>query len=207
MAVCIVYHNNGTQHLEHCQRCEMTTIKTKSTVEDLLAIPRDDRRGYHYELIRGELTKTVPAGFAHSAYAINIAIRLGTYTERHELGRVVGADSTFLLATDPDHARMPDVGFVRRERVSSLAAMTGAFHGAPDLAVEVISPNDRLTQVADKAQDWLEHGTSMVVVVNPRNRTVQVHTIEGITSLTQADTLDGGEVVPGWSMPVADIFR
>ena len=84
--------------------------------------------------------------------------------------------------------------------------MTGAFHGAPDLAVEVISPTDRLTRVMDKTQDWLEHGSRMVIVVNPRNRTVQVYTSDGVIELTEADTLGGGDVVPGWTMPVADIF-
>ena len=82
----------------------------------------------------------------------------------------------------------------------------GLFRARPTLAVEVISPTDRLTRVADKVQDWLEHGTRMVVVVNPRNRTVQVRTTDGVIELTEADTLDGGDVVPGWSMPVADIF-
>ena len=74
------------------------------------------------------------------------------------------------------------------------------------MVVEVISPTDRLTRVASKVQDWLEHGTRMVIVVNPRNHTVQVHTSDGVTELAEADTLDGGDVLPGWSMPVADIF-
>ena len=184
----------------------MTTTKLM-TVEELLAIPREDYRGYRCELIRGELTKTMSAGFAHGAQAVNIIVNLGAYVARHSLGRVVTAETTFLLETAPDHARIPDVGFVRQERVSSLDEMTGAFRGAPDIAVEVISPTDRLTRVADKVQDWLEHGTRMVVVVNPRNRTVQVHTPDGVVELTEADALDGGDVVPGWSMPVADIFK
>ena len=66
------------------------------------------------------------------------------------------------------------------------------------MAVEVVSPTDRLTRVADKVQDWLEHGTLMVIVVNPRNRTAQVHTPDGVIELTETDTLDGGDVVPGW---------
>ena len=176
------------------------------TVEELLAIPREDYRGYRYELIRGELTKTMSAGFAHGAQAANIIGSLWTHTVQHNLGRVVTAEATFLLETDPDHARIPDIGFVRQERVSSLDEMTGAFHGAPDLAVEVISPTDRLTGVRDKARDWLSHGALMVIVVNPRSRTVQVHTSDGVIELAETDTLNGGDVVPGWSMPVADIL-
>ena len=185
----------------------MATTRTNlMTADQLLAIPREDYRGYRYELIRGELTKTMSAGFAHGAQAVNMIVNLGAHVARHDLGRVVTAETTFLLETDPDHARIPDVGFVRQDRIGSLDEMTGAFHGAPDLAVEVISPTDRLTRVMDKTQDWLEHGTRMVIAVNPRNRTVQVYTSDGVIELTEADTLDGGDVVPGWTMPVADIF-
>ena len=183
-----------------------TTTKLM-TVEELLAIPREDYRGYRYELIRGELAKTkMFAGIAHGAYAIRIASNLLVHADARNLGLVVGGEAAFRLATNPDHARIPDVGFIRQERVRPLDEMTGALDGPPDLAVEVISPTDRLTRVADKVQDWLEHGTRMVVVVNPRNRTVQVHTPDGVIELTDADTLDGGDVVPGWTMAVADIF-
>ena len=184
----------------------MATTTNLMTVEELLAIPREGYRGYRYELIRGELAKTMSAGFAHGAQAVNIIGSLWTHVRQHDLGRVVTAETTFLLETDPDHARIPDVGFVRQERVSSLDEMTGAFRGAPDLAVEVISPTDRLTRVRDKVRDWLEHGTLMVIVVNPRNRAVQVHTSDGVEELAESDMLDGGDVVPGWSMAVADIF-
>ena len=69
-----------------------------------------------------------------------------------------------------------------------------------------MSPRDRHTDVAEKVSEWLEAGAGMVIVVNPRNRTVQVYTSDGVIELTEADTLGGGDVVPGWTMPVADIF-
>ena len=186
----------------------MATTATKlMTVDELLAIPREDYRGYRYELIRGELTKTrMFAGIAHGAYAIRIAANLLVHADDHNLGMVVGAEAAFRLATNPDHARIPDVGFIRQERVRPLDEMTGALDGAPDLAVEIISPSDRLTRVRDKVADWLNHGTLMVIVVNPRDRTVNVHTPAGVRTLTETDTLDGDDVVPDWRMPVADIF-
>ena len=183
-----------------------TTGAKLMTAEELLAIPREDYRGWRYELIRGELTKTMSAGFDHGTQAANIVGSLWVHTRRRNVGKVATSETTFLLATDPDHARIPDVAFVRQERLSLFGKTPGAFHGPPDLAVEVISPTDRLTRVADKVQDWLEHGTRMVIVVNPRNRTVQVHTSDGVVELAEADALDGGDVVPGWSMAVADIF-
>ena len=69
------------------------------------------------------------------------------------------------------------------------------FSGAPDLVVEVISPNDRYTDVDDKVEEWLEAGAEIVIVVNPRNRTVQIHSSAGVVTLTEADTLDGGDAV------------
>ena len=184
------------------------TAAKPMTVAELLAIPREEYRGYRCELIRGKLSKTkMFAGIAHGAYAIRIAASLLLHADEHGLGLVVGAEAAFLLATNPDHALIPDVGFIRRERVRPLAEMTGAMRGAPDLAVEVVSPSDRLTCVADKAAEWLHYGARMVVVVNPRNRTAQVHTPAGVTTLHEDDTIDGGDVVPGWSMRVAEIFR
>ena len=181
----------------------MTTKTQLMTADELLAMPDD---GYRYELIQGELSRTMSAGFAHGAYAVNIASEMRAYASPRNLG-TAATDPTCLLATNPDHARIPDAAFVRQERMLPLDEMSGALMGAPDIAVEVISPNDRLTQVAAKAAEWLGYGARMVIVVNPRNRTVQVHTPDGVISLTEGDTLDGGDVLPGWSMPVADIFE
>ena len=180
-----------------------TTGAKLMTAEELLAMPDD---GYRYELIQGELIKMAPASHPHGRQASRMDRRLGVYVEDNNLGETYAAETAFLLARSPDHVLAPDVAFVRRERVDAARDVPGAFPGPPDLAVEVISPTDRLTRVADKVQDWLEHGTRMVVVVNPRNRTVHVHTADGVTELAEADTLDGGDVVPGWGMPVADIF-
>ena len=103
--------------------------------------------------------------------------------------------------------RAPDVAFVRRERVEALGRQTGYWPEAPDLAIEVISPNDRYTEVEEKVADWLAAGTRMVVVANPRNRTVRVHrSTTDVVTLTMDDTLDGGDVVPGWRMPLTEIF-
>ena len=173
------------------------------TAEELLAMPDD---GYRYELVRGELRKMAPAGHVHGREGNRVNVSLSNHVYENDLGETYLAETGFVLARSPDHVRAPDVAFVRRERVEEVGDAEGYFPGAPNLAVEVISPNDRYTQVEEKVADWLNHGALMVIVVNPRNRTVQVHTSNGVTELTEADTLDGGDVVPGWSMPVADIF-
>jgi len=85
--------------------------------------------------------------------------------------------------------------------------VTGYWPGAPDLAIEVISPNDLYTEVEDKAAMWLAHGTRMVVVLNPRQRSVTVYrSLTEVRRLTIEDTLDGEDVVPGWRVPVRELF-
>lgn len=174
------------------------------TAEELLEMPDD---GFRYELVRGELRKMAPAGYRHGKSAGKINGLLFVHVTANNLGTVPTAETGFLLASDPDLVRVPDVAFVRREREEAAGIVDGFFPGPPDLAVEVISPNDRYTEVAEKVEDWLNAGTRMVVVVDPRRRVAVVHlpAREPIT-LTEQDTLDGGDVVPCWSMPVPEIF-
>ena len=180
-----------------------TTGAKLMTAEELLAMPDD---GFRYELVRGELIQMAPAGHAHGREGNRVNRTLSNHVFDNELGETYLAETGFVLERAPDTVLAPDVSFVRKEREEAAKDVPGYFPGPPDLAVEVISPNDRLTEVAAKVADWLEHGTLMVIVVNPRNRTVQVHTSDGVVELTEADALDGGDVVPGWSMAVADIF-
>lgn len=181
-----------------------TLTKRLMTVDDLLSAPDD---GYRYELIRGKLVKRMSAGFEHGTCSSRININMGAYVQAHGLGETLVAETTFLLATDPDHARIPDVAFVSAERLHLIEDRARAFPAAPDLAVEVISPTDRLTLVREKVADWLAHGVRMVIVVNPRNRAVEVHRPQrAMVTLTESDTIDGGDVLPGWRMRVADVF-
>ena len=174
------------------------------TAEELLEMPDD---GFRYELVRGELRKMAPAGLRHGTSAENIVASLLPHVRANNLGRVPLAETGFLLATNPGQVRVPDVVFVSRERFEEVGPVEGFFPGPPDLAIEVISPYDRYSEVEEKVSDWLAAGTLMVVVVEPRRRTASVRLPgqEPIT-LNEQDTLDGGDVVPGWSMPVADIF-
>ena len=173
------------------------------TAAELLAMPED---GYRYELVRGELRKMVPAGAEHSELAVNVVVSLSQYVKANNLGKVYGADAGFRIGSDPDHVRAPDAAFVRQERLTA-GRVTGYWPGAPDLAVEVISPNDRYTEVEEKVADWLAAGVQLVVLVNPRNRTVTRRTLGEIpVTLTEGDILEGGDVIPGWQMAVTDIF-
>ena len=175
------------------------------TAEDLLRMPDD---GFRYELVRGELRKMTPAGQQHGRIAINVTLPLAQHVRAHNLGTVYAAETGFRLAADPDTVRAPDVAFIRRDRVEAVGDVQGYWPGAPDLAVEVISPSDTYTEVEEKLFDWLDAGARLVIAVNLRQHTVTVYRSRAdIVHLTEDDTLDGGDVVPGWSLPVREVFR
>ncbi len=180
----------------------MATQTRLVTAEDLLNMPDD---GYRYELVRGELRKMAPAGQYHGEFVINATIPLGAYVKANNLGKVYAAETGYRLA--PDHVLAPDISFISRERLETIGESSRYWPAAPDLVIEVISPSDRLAEVSRKVQDWLDAGTRMVVVVNSRRREVTVN-LPGKASitLTEEDTLDGGDVVPGWTIPVREIF-
>jgi Uma2 family endonuclease len=182
----------------------MATTHQLMTAEELLCMPDD---GYRYELVRGELRRMAPAGHIHGRVAINVTTPLDQYVRVHNLGVVYAAETGFKLASNPDVVRAPDVAFIRRERVEEVGDVEGYWPGAPDLAVEVISPSDTYADVQEKVFDWLEAGTRMVILVMPRKRAVTIYrSLTEMIMLTEHDVLDGGDVVQGWELPVRDLF-
>lgn len=173
------------------------------TAADLWDLPDGNR---HYELVRGELRPMTPAGIEHGRIVAKLTWRLMEYASAHNLGLVVAGEPGFWIGTQPDTVRAPDVAFIRQERLAG-ASEKGFWHGAPDLAVEVISPNDKYTEVDEKIADWLAAGTQLIFVVNPRRSTVKVYEAAApVRELAETDILDGGSVVPGWALPVRDLF-
>ena len=184
----------------------MATKTGQTTAEELFRMPDD---GSRYELIKGELRKMPPAGGEHGAVAMDIGTSLNNHVKADRLGRVFTAETGFTISSDPDTVRAPDAAFVKRERVEESGRVKGYWPGAPDLAVEVVSPNDTYAQVTEKALAWLEAGTLMVLVLDPgeARRTVTVYrSSEDIRVLFDGDTIDGAEVVPGWKLPIAELF-
>jgi Uma2 family endonuclease len=174
------------------------------TADELLRMPDD---GFRYELVKGELRKMPPAGHHHGEIAALITYLLMHHVKTHSLGKVYAAETGFKLAENPDTVRAPDAAFISRERLEKTGQVTGYWPGAPDLAVEVVSPNDAHTEVMEKALQWLEAGARMVLVVEPAARTVTVYrSLEQIRILTERDTLEASDVVPGWKVRVAELF-
>jgi Uma2 family endonuclease len=182
----------------------MTTTIQLLTADDLLRMPDD---GFRYELLRGELKKMAPASHQHGRVIVNITTPLDQYVRDNNLGTVYAAETGFKITSNPDTVRAPDVAFVNRERVEQVSDKESYWPGAPDLAIEVISPSDIYTEVEEKVFDWLEAGTRMVVVVNPRKQAVTVYrSLTDIVVLTENEILDGGDVVAGWTIPIRSIF-
>ena len=138
---------------------------------------------------------------------MKFAWRLAQHIETNGLERVYAAETGFEIHSNPDTVRAPDAAFVSRERPREVGPVEGYWPGAPDLAVEVVSPNDRHSEVIEKALEWLDAGCRMVLVVDPKQHTVTVRrSREDIRILADGDTLDGDGVIPGFSMPVTEIF-
>jgi Uma2 family endonuclease len=163
--------------------------------------------GFRYELVKGELRKMSPSGSEHGATIVNITVLLAQYVRSQKLGVCFGAETGFKIASDPDTVRAPDVAFISRERIPESGITKKFWPGAPDLAVEVLSPGDSRREVDEKVADWLEAGTCAVWVINPKRRGVTVYrSMTDVTRLSEGDELDGGDVVPGFRCRVSEIF-
>ena len=180
----------------------MVTIERAMTAEQLLQTSGLGRCA----LVRGELVMMSPAGEEHGVIVMNLSAPLSTLVRRKGLGRVFGAETGFVIARDPDTVRAPDVAFVRAERLSPTPGK-GFFPGPPDLAVEVVSPSDRASEVLAKMHEWLDAGCRTVWLVDPETRTVTVYRSRSqIRVLATSDSLSGEDIVPDFSIPITEVF-
>ena len=181
-----------------------TAATTRPMTADELLYMRDD--GFRYELVRGELRKMPFASRLHGIYAMSIGTSLGLHVKANRLGETYAAGTGFELS--PDHVRAPDASFVRAKRADAVSDADGFFPGPPDLAVEVVSPDDLYMDVEEKIADWLDAGTPAVVVANPSGRKVEIRrSTKDVVILNEGDVLEVQDVVPGWRMAVAEIFE
>jgi Uma2 family endonuclease len=182
-----------------------TTKVTKLyTAEDLWEMGDDAR----VELLEGELIDMgSPTNEGHGSISGIFAWAIGDYAMRTNAGRWYTAEPGFVLARNPDVVLAPDVAFVRMERVAHGEQRQRYIEGAPDLAIEVISPSDRASVVSAKVVSYLDAGTSLVWVADPLRRIVTVYTRDGAARIVRVgDDLDGGDVLPGFSLPLETVF-
>lgn len=180
----------------------MTTAPRITTAQQLL-----DAQGLgRCELVRGELIVSSPTGGEHGWLVLRLGGRLAAFVDQQAMGYVFGGDVGFVIGRDPDTVRLADVAFVRAERLPA-GPPRGFVDIAPDLAVEVVSPHDRASDLLAKVRDWLAAGAQVVWVVDPASRTVQIYWLANRAEiLTVDDDLRGAEVVPGFKLPLCDLF-
>jgi Uma2 family endonuclease len=197
----------------------MTTLRTPEppetaqqlmTAEEFAQLPNDGRR---LELVHGvvvDMDEGTPMSRPkqlHGIVAANLMIFVGGYIKNHRLGQLT-TEAGFILARDPDVVRGPDFAFVRNERALLKSDRNRYYSGAPDLAAEIVSPNDTAEQTRALIDEYMAAGAQAVWIVYPLFETVEVHRPNGTASvLRSADTLDGEDVLPSFSLPVAALFE
>ena len=181
-----------------------TTMTKLLTADDLLRLDSEGVRG---ELIRGVLHEPMPAGYAHGKIAMKLGFFFNAFIIPRKLGSVTGSDSGVWLERDPDTVREPDIAYFSAAKIPLDALDTGYAEVPPDLVVEIASPSDTRREVHDKALMWLSYGVDLVWVVQPDTRTVDVYRPDrAVVTLTEQNTLDGHDVLPGFTCTVSEVF-
>ncbi len=158
------------------------------------------------ELVRGQLVVREPPGTWHGAVAARLTCALGDFVREQELGLVFAQDTGFKIESDPDTVRAPDVAFVARDRTGPIRTR-GYAELAPDLLAEILSPDERPAEVLAKVADWLRAGTKLVWVIDPERSEARVYRRDGsLALLREHDSLDGEDVLPGFSCPLRTVL-
>jgi len=180
-------------------------INTGTTAEQLFAMPDS---GKHHELIEGKLRMMSPAGSEHGKVAARILARLLVHVELHDIGEVFAAETGFRIASKPDTVRAPDAAFVSHKRLAAAEPTKAYLALAPDLVVEVISPNDSFSEVESKALQWLDAGCQLVLIADPENETLQVYLDSQKRQVyREGETFESGDVCKNWTLEVNDAFK
>lgn len=173
------------------------------TVEEFYRIPDDNSL---QELVAGFVVSDPLPGFLHGRVAATVGSLLHAHVEGHSLGAAL-LRAGFVLSRSPDTLRVPDLSFIIEERARE-ADRYAAIEGAPDLAVEILSPTDSADRIREKVAEYLGAGARLVWVVDPEAETVTVHRPQsGPLTLAGEDVLDAGDVIPGFRIPVGEIFE
>lgn len=180
----------------------MSETKVHITAEQLPEVAR----GRRVELVRGEVVEMAAAGGRQARLVIRLGSWMDAFVVRRKLG-VLGTEWGFVLFRNPDVVRAPDIAFVVARRLGPKGD-EGFFEGAPDLAVEVVSPNDRISEVQQKIREYLAAGTRLVWVIDPQSETVTAYHPSGDAHLYSGHReVPGEDVLPGFSFRPDDLFR
>ena len=174
------------------------------TADELFKLPKDEARG---ELIQGVFYPAMPTGGRHGEIEALLAWRLLNVVQPSGRGRVMTGDPGIVLERGPDTVRAPDVAYFSAERLPPETDITRFLDAVPDLAVEIVSPSNRPSEIREKAEMWTSFGARLVWVVWPETMAVDVYRPEeSVVTLGAEDTLTGEDVLPEFSCPVREVF-
>jgi len=182
-----------------------TVLQTKLwTDNQLMALDRDGRK---HEVWFGKVVTMPPAGWEHGDIIVRLIVAIGTHVARHRLGKVYDGQTGFRLG--PDHCFEPDVAFVSTARIRLiLPNKEKLFHGAPDLAAEVLSPSDSITKTEEKLCLYLTHGTRLAWMIDPKNKTARIYRPNGESEVLRKERmLSGNSVLPGFRISLGRLFE
>jgi Uma2 family endonuclease len=148
----------------------------------------------------------MPPGLEHAEISMRLTLVIAPWVRSRQLGTYICAELGFWIEHGPDTVRAPDGAFIRAERLAAMGRRTGYVDGPPDLAIEILSPNDRRTRALEKCRMWVATGASMAVLVEPDRRTATVVTAAGEHELDERAALAFGEVIPGLEIPLLEVF-
>lgn len=188
-----------------------TVVEEKIWTDDeLLSLPKD---GNKYEVVKGGLVIS-PAGIEHEEIGVRLIVALANFIRQHKLGIVCGSSAGYWMkprnpqSPQKKNFLSPDVSFLAKERLAGLKRPPKKFFdGAPDLVIEILSPSDTIELLHEKIVEYFENGTRLLWVVNPAEQVVLVyHSPQPDRLLSNEAALDGEQVVPGFTLPVAELF-
>lgn len=174
------------------------------TLEEFQRMPEED--AYRVELVRGRVVREPLPGAPHGQLIVRLSGWIDSYARERGLGATF-ADIGVVLSVDPPTVRGPDIAFVSAEKLPLDGTPEGFWRTAPDLAVEIVSPSNRSAEIREKVLEYLAAGSRLVWVVDPVTRSVAAYrSREEIRLLTEDDVLEGGDVLPGFRLPIAELF-
>ena len=169
-------------------------------------LERLSAQGFRYELVQGELREGVVSGGLHGSATSRLSYSVSSVIMGGDLGTAFAAGTGFLVGRTPDTVLAPDFAFVAKDRLPN-PLPESYVPVVPDIVLETRSPNDTKQEVADKVALWLELGVRLVWELNPQTRVLAVHQNNQMPRfLGEGDTLDGGDVLPGLSVPISRLF-
>jgi len=184
---------------------DVATQEKLITGEDLLAM---GSVADLYELVEGRIKPMSPTGFAHGQYEVNFAQHLQRFVEQQKTGKVVTGEVGIYIRRDPDTIRAADVAYISNERLAQRQKKKGYLDIAPDLIVEIMSPDDNWSDVTQKMREYFSIGVKLIWIADPEAKTIYAHrSVTDVREFKMGDTLTGDDVLTGFSVTVAALFE